>query len=160
MKTITKLFLALCLVVGLGAALTTNAQIESDVTIRASIPHPFVVSNTTLPAGTYLIKVVDGDADLNTLEIRSVDRKLAVFFETDDVAAKHAMSTGELVFDKLGDTYFLSRVFLSGDPSGNELPKSKTQRKLEEGGLKAENHSIAASRMQAKSSKQTAAKQD
>jgi len=160
MKTITKIFFMLCLVVGLGATLSTSAQIESDVTIKATIPHAFVVRDTTLPAGTYFIKVEDDEGELNTLEIRGVDGKVAVLFDTDDVVANHSMPTTELVFDKLGDTYFLSKVFLSGDRSGNELPKSKMQRKLEEGGLTAESNSIAGSRMQAKSSKQTAKKRD
>ncbi len=160
MKTITKLFLSLCVVVGLGATLTTNAQIDSGITIRANIPHAFVVKDTTLPAGTYLIKVEDDYADLNTLEIRSADGKVAVLFETEATEAKHTMQTSELVFDKLGDTYFLSRVFLAGDQSGNELAKSKMQRKLEVGGLKAENESIAGSRVQGKASKQTEAKKN
>ena len=39
-----------------------------------------------------------------------------------------------LVFDKIGDTYFLSKVFLQGYQGGNQLPKSKMQRRLEENG--------------------------
>ena len=158
MKTLTKLFLSLCLVVGLGATLAANAQIDSGVTIRANIPHAFVVNNTTLPAGTYEIRVADDDADLNVLEIRSVNRKIAVLVDTESTEAKRIMQTSELVFDKIGDTYFLSRVFLSGDQSGNQLVKSKRQRKLEESGLTAENHSITGSAVQTKSSKQTAKK--
>ena len=46
MKTITKLFLSLVVIVGLGATLTSQAQIESDATIRANISHAFVVNNT------------------------------------------------------------------------------------------------------------------
>lgn len=158
MKTLTKLFLSLCLVVGLGAILTTNAQIDSGVTIRANIPHAFVVNNTTLPAGTYEIRVAEDDADLNMLEIRSVNRKITVLFDTESTEAKRIMKTSELAFDKIGDTYFLSRVFLSGDQSGNQLVKSKRQRRLEERGLTAENHSIEGSAVQTKSSKQTAKK--
>jgi hypothetical protein len=59
----------------------------------------------------------------------------------------------ELVFDKIGDTYFLSRVFLKGNEGGNQLLKSKTQQRLEENGSIAESHSIAASPAQAKFSK-------
>src|SRR5919107_764385 len=85
-KIITKLFLSLFLMVGLGATLTSNAQIESDANIRANIPHSFVVNNTTLPAGKYWIKVSDADAaDLTVLEIRSVDGKTALLFETQPV---------------------------------------------------------------------------
>jgi hypothetical protein len=131
MKNVTKLFLSLCLVVGLGATLTSNAQIYSNVTIRTNVPYSFVVGDTTLPAGLYTIRYA-GYEDLNVLEIRSVTSKTAVFFDTEPVSVKNARGTTELVFNKIGDTYFLSQVFLQGDNSANQLAKSKMQRRLEE----------------------------
>jgi hypothetical protein len=152
MKIVTKLFLSLCLVAGLGATLT-NAQIRSDVTIRANIPYSFVVNNTTLPAGTYMVTVLDAYAsDLSVLEIRSANGKTAVLFETEPITVPGLAPRTELVFDKVGDTYFLSKVFLKDD-EGNQLLKSKTQRRLEENGSIAESHSIAASPALAKNSK-------
>lgn len=159
MKIVTKLFLSLCLVAGLGATLTASAQIRSDVTIRANIPYSFVVSNTTLPAGTYVVRVLDSYAsDLSVLEIRSENGKTAVLFDTDPFTVPDLASQTELVFDKIGDTYFLAKVFLKGEGGGNQLLKSKTQRRLEENGAIAESHSIAASPAQAKLSKQAARK--
>ena len=152
MKTTTKLFLSLCLIVGLGATLTSQAQIESDATIRADIPHSFVVHNTTLPAGTYLVTVAD-TADLSVLEIRSVNDKLAVLFDTESVKVNRTAKRSELVFDQIGDTYFLSQVFMSGDEGGNQLLKSKKQRRLEESGVSARKNSIAAVPVQRKSTK-------
>ena len=159
MKIVTKLFLSLCLVAGLAATLTANAQIRSDATIRANIPYSFVVNNTTLPAGTYVLSVADPYAsDLTVLEIRSANGKTAVLFETQPVTDPRSAPQTELVFDKIGDTYFLSRVFLKGDEGGDQLLKSKTQRRLEESGSIAESHSIPASPAQAKNSKQAARK--
>ena len=153
MKIVTKLFLALCLVC-LGATLTANAQIRSDATIRANIPYSFVVNNTTLPAGSYLITVADAYAsDLTVLAIRSDDGKTSVFFKTEPVTVSGSAPQTELVFEKIGDTYFLSKVFLEGDERGNQLLKSKLQRQLEGNGSIAESHSIAASPALAKSSK-------
>lgn len=158
MKLITKIMLSLCLIVGLGAMWTSNAQIESDGTIKANVPHPFVVNNTTLPAGTYMIRVADDASDLNVLEIQSASGKTAVLFDTEPVNVTRTERKTELVFDKIGDTYFLSRVFLTGDEGGNQVMKSKKQKRLEESGSVAESHSIAASPMKAKSAKQTAKK--
>jgi hypothetical protein len=149
---ISKLFLSLCLIVGLSAVMATNAQIESDATIYASIPHSFIVRDTTLPAGEYMIKVADDYNDLNVLEIRNRQGHTAVLFDTEAVQANRAPGKSELVFDKIGDNYFLSRVFLKGDESGNELAKSRMQRRLENGGMKAEAYSIAATRKQLKQS--------
>ena len=150
MRIVTKLFLTICLV-SLGATLTANAQIRSDAQIRANIPYSFVVNNTTLPAGGYVITVVDPLASV--LKIRSANGKTAVLFDTETVAVPGLAPHTELVFDKIGETYFLSRVFLEGDGGGNQLLKSKMQRRLEENGSIAESHSIAASPALAKSSK-------
>ena len=153
MKIVTKLFLSLCLVAGLAATLTANAQIRSDATIRVNVPYSFVVNNTTLPGGTYVITVDDPyGSDTSVLEIRSANGKTAVLFDTDPITGPRLAPQTELVFDKVGDTYFLSRVFLKGD-EGNQLLKSKTQRRLEENGSIAESHSIAASPAQAKNLK-------
>jgi len=144
MKIVTKLFLSLCLV-SLGATLTANAQIRSDATIRANIPYSFVVNNTTLPAGTYVIKVADSDASgLSVLMIRSENGKTAVLFDTLPVTVPGFAPQTALVFDKIGDTYFLSKVFLKNYEGGNQLQKSKTQRRLEENGSIAESHAIPA----------------
>ena len=144
MKTVTKLFLSLCLVMGFGAAMAARAQIESDATIEANIPYAFVVRDTTLPAGRYTIKVADKSADLNVLEIRSRDGHTAVLFDTEGIQADRGPGKSELIFNKMGDKYFLSQVFLKGDNSGNQLIKSRMEKKLEDGGLKAERQSVAA----------------
>jgi hypothetical protein len=158
MRVISKLFLSLCLVVGLGATLTSNAQIESDATIRANIPYSFVVNNTMLPAGTYVITVPDTSSDLNVLEIRSANRKMAVLFDTEPVNINRMARNSELVFDQIGDTYFLSRIFMSGDEGGNQVLKSKKEKRLEENGGIAQSRSISATPVQAKSARQTARK--
>jgi hypothetical protein len=157
MKFITKLFLSLCLVVGLGATLTSNAQIDSNAKINVNIPHSFVVNNTTLPAGSYTVTVSDSESgDLNVLEIRSTHGKTAVFFETEPVNVTRTARHSELVFDKIGDTYFLSRVFMRGDEGGNQLLKSKKQKRLEEAGSTAESQSIEASPVRTRTARQTA----
>ena len=158
MKKITKLFLSLCLLMGIGAAMSARAQIDSDVTIEADIPHAFMVKDTLLPPGRYMVKVADND-NLNVLEIRRMDgRAKSILFETESIQANREPGKSELVFDKLGDKYFLSQVFLKGDEYGNQLAKTKMQRELEDGGLKAERQSVAANRKQTKRSGQSAEK--
>lgn len=156
MKVISKAFLSLCLVIGLGAMFTSNAQIESDATIKVNIPHSFVVNNTTLPPGSYTIKVADDYSNLNVLEIRSANGKTNVLFDTEPVNLERNKRQSEVVFDKIGDNYFLAQVFLRGDESGNQVVKSKQQRRLDESGSVAERSSIGASVV--KAVKQTAKK--
>lgn len=140
---ISKLFMSLCLVIGLGAVMMTQAQIESDVTIMANIPHAFVVRDTTLPAGKYTVRMADANENSNVLEIRSAKGKMAVMVETQPIDEVRAAGRTELIFEQIGDQWFLSKVFLKGDDSGNQLEQTKMQRRLEDGGLKAERRSVA-----------------
>jgi hypothetical protein len=137
------------LVMGLGAAIA-NAQMPSDITLEANIPHTFVVKDTTLPAGTYFIKMPD-ETEPNVLEIRSADGHTASFFETDSAQANRTPGKNELIFDNIADQYFLSGIFVEGDEYGSEVPKSKMQRRLEREGRRPEKQSVAMNRIQSKS---------
>jgi hypothetical protein len=143
-RNLGKLCLALCLLT-VGGVVVANAQIDSGTTIQANVPFTFVVGDTTLPAGKYDIRVLDADA-LNVLELRSVKGNTAVTFNTDDTQTKRdqILNKGDLVFDKIGDKYFLSQVWMAGSASGNELVKSRMEKRLEGRGMKSERHSIAA----------------
>jgi hypothetical protein len=154
MKYISKLFLSLCLMMGLGAV-AAHAQIETDATVEANIPQAFIVKDTTLPAGKYTIKVLD-ETDPSVLEIRSANGHIAVLFDTEGTQPRNMPGKTELVFDKIGDTYFLSRIFVKGDDSGNQLPKSRMAQRLEGKGLRAEQQSVAAIKKQSKRATQSA----
>src|SRR5258707_892767 len=117
---VKKIFVASCLLMAFGAV-AAQAQIESDVTIEANIPYSFIVGNTTLPAGKYAIKALDNDPGV--LEIRSADNRTAVFIETESAQANQEPSKSELVFNKVGDKYFLAQVWLEGHKDGNQIAK-------------------------------------
>lgn len=154
MRYLSKIFLSICLVTGLGAA-TAYAQMPSNITLEASIPHAFVVGNTTLPAGKYTIAVADYD-DPSVLEIRSADGRTSAVFETDSARADQAPNKSELVFDKVGDRNFLSQIFFEGEKSGSQVPTSRMEKRLEDKGLKAEQHSVAGIKRESKRSNQSA----
>jgi hypothetical protein len=143
MRYVNKLFLALCLSLCLGAV-AANAQIASDATVVANIPYVFVVGKTMLPAGKYTIKAADEYDDLNLMVISSADGRTSVFFDTEGVQPDQMPSKSELVFDKVGDTYFLSEILVAGYNSGNRLPKSPMEEALEGKGQKAETHAVSA----------------
>jgi hypothetical protein len=132
----------LCLLTGIGG-LTASAMIDSDETIVADIPFDFVIGDQTLPAGKYTMKVSD-DTNLNLLALRNDRGRTVLFFQTLDVEANQEPRHTELVFNKIGDEYFLSRIWLEGSNSGDELEKSKAERRLEDGGMKSEHMSVMA----------------
>lgn len=139
-----KLFLALCLLT-VGGGVVANAQIDSSATIRANVPFTFVVGDTTLPAGKYDMRVLDGDS-ANVLELRSVHGHTSVVFDTENAETRgdQIMSKCELAFNKIGDTYFLSQIWIAGTASGSQLAESRMEKRLEGRGMKSERHSIVA----------------
>ena len=142
-RNIGKLFLMLCLL-AVGGGVVANAQIDSATRIEVNVPFDFAVGNTTLPAGKYEIKGVD-DLAPNVLELRSANGRTTVVFEAASAQTRgdQIESKSELIFNKFGDRYFLSQVWVAGSSSGNELPKSRMEKRLMDGGSQPEKHSVA-----------------
>lgn len=141
MNYLKNLFFVFCLLSGFGLATTVSAQIRSDVTIQANIPYTFMVGNTRLPAGKYTIKVAD-DKDLNLLQIRSADGRTSVFFGTVATVSNEIPGKTALVFNKIGDEYSLSQVWLGGHRTGNQLFEWKIQHNAKAGERVAEKRSV------------------
>ena len=143
-RNLGKLFLTLCLLT-VGGGVVANAQIDSLSTVQANVPFAFAVGNTTLPAGKYEIKMLD-DNEPNVLEIISANGHPRVVFETENAAKRDDQTArkSELVFDKVGDQYFLVQVWVDVTRSGVQLPISKMEKRLTDGGKQSERHSIAA----------------
>jgi hypothetical protein len=141
-RNLSKLFLTLCLLT-VGGGIVANAQIDSDSIIEANVPFSFVVGKTTLPAGKYEIKGID--ATPGVLELRANGRK-TINFETEAAQTRDGepATKTELVFDKVGDKYFLSQVWVAGNGSGSQLVKSKMEKRVEGDGTRTERHSIDA----------------
>ena len=146
----------LCLLTGIGGV-RASAQSDSDEIIVADIPYDFVVRDQTLPAGRYTIKVSD-DTNLNVLVLRSANGRRSALFQTQDIQADQTPRQTELTFNKIGDTYFLSQIWLAGSDQGVALEKSKAEQKLEDGGMKSERHAVSAVHRSSKKAKKAEAK--
>jgi hypothetical protein len=144
-----KLFLMLCLLV-VGGGVVANAQIEGQTRIVSDVPFDFVVGKTTLPAGKYEIRRF-GDSTPNVLEIQSANGGTAVVFITEDAQTRdnQAASQTDLVFDNVGDQYFLSQVWEAGSAYGSELAKPRMEKRLAYDGSQSEKRSVVASTKQA-----------
>ena len=97
------------LVFALAAAGAVNAQ---TLTARASIPFNFVVNGKTLPAGNYVIYET---IQSRTLVIRGMDNHAAALAVPASVAPDIAQASGQLVFHRYGDLYFLSQAWVPGE---------------------------------------------
>ena len=144
-KNLGKLCLTLCLLVA-GGGVVANAQMDTVPQIEVNVTFPFMVGDTKLPAGKYVIRTSDDEAP-NVLELRSADTKTSVIFDTENAQTRgdKTVNKTELVFDKVGDQYFLSQIWVEGSATGNELAKSRMEKKLMAGNTQAEKHSVLAS---------------
>lgn len=112
-------------VLGLSSAFAQQRE-----TFRADVPFAFRVADAVLPAGEYTISQ-------NTLNgvvyLRSVDGKPAAGAITHGVAPNVAGKASKLVFNKYGDTYFLSEVWASTVYTGWKLRATPAEREFAKG---------------------------
>jgi hypothetical protein len=102
---------------------------QSEERVIASIPFEFTAGNRTLPAGDYTINRAENTPGMMLL--RSEDSHSAVFFAVENTYSLQIAKQTELVFNKVGDRYFLSQIWVAGEDLGRELPKSRAERELE-----------------------------
>lgn len=125
-----------------GLTMTANAQISEHAIIKADIPFSFFLRDKTFSAGKYTIRRSSAtDNSEFTLAIMSDSaHSKTIVFETNGTTANETPKNSNIVFDKFGDKYFLSKVFVAGDPNGNEIQKSKMEKDLEKGNVKKEKY--------------------
>ena len=100
-----------------------NAQTASEV--KVNIPFDFSTGKATLKAGSYTIKRTSG----SVLALRSTDGKTTALVNAPLTIGSRDSKSGErLVFNKYGDQYFLSQVWLSVD-TGRQLFTSGAETK-------------------------------
>jgi hypothetical protein len=90
--------------------------------VQGTIPFDFIVNRATLPAGQYMIESL-GSVDGRTL-LRSLDMKPKAWVNAFSLQSLNTCERTKLVFHRYGDRYFLAEIWVAGNSSGHELPKS------------------------------------
>jgi hypothetical protein len=86
--------------------------------VTATVPFNFVVGKAQMPAGDYIITE---DSGWSVVNIAGQNRRSVAFALTMGGSTNDSASQPELVFDKIGDTYFLERIVIDRD-NVRELP--------------------------------------
>jgi hypothetical protein len=98
--------------------------------LEVDVPFQFHAGNVKLPAGKYIIRPLD-DSDLTVMEISSADGSISALFDVEDMQANSTPTKSELIFNKYGNSYFLSKLFDEGNPDGSKvLPKSRYEQRM------------------------------
>jgi hypothetical protein len=107
MKKKVLYLLVLLGVIVIGGARKVQAQ--TAVGAEGKIPFQFYAGGKELPSGNYTIRSVNA-ADDSAMEILSADGKVAALFETERSDIGAAIKGNELIFNQVGNNYFLSQI--------------------------------------------------
>jgi len=116
--------LALSLFGALSMLLASGSAYAQAVHIRVDVPFQFSVQNKTLPAGEY--EILSTGKNMPALQIRDSGRTL-MYINAFDCQASQFSDETKLVFQRYGNSYFLSQVWTEGSRAGMELPQTASE---------------------------------
>jgi hypothetical protein len=107
--------------------LATAAQAQT-TNVKASIPFNFVVGDHAYSAGEYTVKSIAIDSPAIRVDNADESEK-GITLSNACSKAQPAVGT-TLVFQRLGDNYFLYQIWTEGNSLGREFPMSKAEVKI------------------------------
>lgn len=110
------------------ALASANAQTPNR-NISVDIPFEFSVGDQTLPAGRYILGQLSSKSV--ALHINNLDNAETAQPLTAIVRASEAKQESVLVFQRYGNSYFLSQVWVAGERTGREMLKSDRELAIE-----------------------------
>ena len=119
MKNLRTILLALTVLL-----LATAAQAQT-TNVKASIPFDFVVGDHAYSAGEYTVKsMAQGSA---AIRIDNADESEKGITLSNACRKANPQRGTTLVFQRLGDNYFLYQIWTEGNSLGREFPMSKAE---------------------------------
>src|SRR2546430_701627 len=98
-------------IIALVAALAVVTHAQGRTPLVANIPFEFNVGNQKLPAGEYMVRVMDPSAGL--LQISSIDGSKSAALLTRPIQGK-VQNDAKLVFNRYGESYFFVQAWTPG----------------------------------------------
>ena len=137
-----KLNLIRFMVLAAVALILGSAAFSQTVSLRAEVPFNFVVGDKVYPAGEYALKTFGNGNALLSVACRSTKESVLTlpYPITSAMPAKHSA----LIFQRVGDAYFLQQVWTAGSPVGLELHQSHLETRLALNRTKPETKIVAA----------------
>jgi hypothetical protein len=130
------LFIALVVALTIHPA-KAHAQVIGE--LEVDIPFQFHAGNAKLPAGKYVLHMLD-NSDLKVMEISTADGSTSALFDVQNAEANSAPRKSELIFNKYGDRYFLAKIFDEGNPDGSSVPESQYEKRVSQAAAEAQEH--------------------
>jgi hypothetical protein len=108
-------------------AMSATGYSQTGHKVEANIPFDFTVSGKVLPGGTY---VVTGGTLEGYLMIRNLGGGSGVLAMATYARSNTPRKEATMVFDRIGDHYFLSQIWEPGNDAGIQVPRSKRESEL------------------------------
>jgi hypothetical protein len=122
MKNLRSILLALTVLL-----LATAAQAQT-TNVKASIPFDFVVGDHAYSAGEYTVKSISQSSPAIRIDNADESEKGIALANACEKLQPATQTT--LVFQRLGNNYFLYQIWTEGNSAGREFRMSKTQVQL------------------------------
>jgi hypothetical protein len=100
-----------------------NAQTHN--MLSADVPFAFSVDGKPMPSGQYMVREADDHATI--IETKDGNTRVMGLYS---YAGENTKQACKLVFDKVGDEYFLREIWTSKTSQGLSLPKSKREKEV------------------------------
>jgi hypothetical protein len=110
----------------LAMAIPVTGYSQMTYGVQANIPFEFAVSGKVLPGGEYVVR----QDRWTFLTIQSRDGSNGVLAQANSAQSKTPRQEATLVFDRVGDHYFLAQIWEPGSDTGVQIPRSKMEREL------------------------------
>jgi hypothetical protein len=121
--------------------LATAAQAQT-TNVKASIPFDFVVGDHAYTVGEYTVKSMSQSS--SAIRIDNADESEKGITLSDACEKLRPATQTTLVFQRLGNNYFLYQIWTEGSSAGREFPKSKREVQLAKNNSKPELVIVAA----------------
>ena len=110
------------------ALLLATAAYGQSTNVTASVPFNFVVGDHAYPAGDYVVQSISDTG--SPILIRNTDQSENGVALSNTCSSGKPASTTKLVFQRMGNQYFLYQVWREGSTEGREFRISKTEMRL------------------------------
>lgn len=108
-----------------------SAQAQDAGNMYLTIPFDFAVAGKMLPAGEYCVRrSIAGTRSVTEFQNSKATERLYLP-PTHPVQSGTIQSASKLVFNRYGNQYFLSQVWIAGRTAGEELTKTSRERLLQ-----------------------------
>jgi hypothetical protein len=112
----------------LGLLLVVSTAHAQSSPVSARIPFDFVVGKQVLPAGDYTLSHIG--AGSQELAIRNTEQGTTKLTNSRACEQREPAKKTVLVFNRFGDQYFLSEIWVEGNSRGRQLPKSPIETQM------------------------------